>query len=714
MTPTADSVLPGSVRSVYSNVQGDSNVSVSWQANGGSLVDSIGYTTWTAPQTPGVYTVTATSVVDNTQNAIATFTVIGDAVLKVSNIPMQVTAFKNQPIDIQSIIWGSTNTAVSWTNSGGTLFGNGREVVFSSSVAGTYTVTAASVADNSKTATTTIVVTDNEWPAVATPNKTQPIDCTPTGSGSTYDVTSEAEMDLVPWSTLGAGDTVRIHAGVVYHKQILISTSGTDSQPIRVCGVPDLAGNLPELNGVNATAKAGSNYGSAPYAIQTYGGIVIYDASAPYWGGAVYPKNIIIEGLKITGYHPTNSCHDLSVGGALTPYVNGAAPVRIQHGGNITIRGNDFQNSGNGFFVMSNVSVESKTTRNLLVEGNYFFDNGVTTYEHQSYIQAFGLVVQGNYYDHSKIGVEGSQLKTRSVQQFIRYNYLEPAGRVFDLVEIQDSPGLVFPWIGIQANELTNTSASDVVSNYESYQNRYVYGNIVHNITANTAVYKTSASVIHVSADNDQTYQPGGSVYFYNNTLWLSLVSGQTSNWRNTIIDGGPYGTAINSHTVFPHSEITNNAIYIAQPSPASGMAFFWNSRQADRVMLGKNWISAGWGTGNLVGGDGTGIRNTAGDNPLAVWQGGQLSTQVSGIGNLLTGASMPFDSSTYVPINASPLINSASALTGLATTLPPLMQYSPTSYLMSVRDNVQDIGAISYAGVDATAPRAPSGLFVL
>jgi hypothetical protein len=36
VTPSTSSVLPGSIRSVYSNVQGDANTAVTWSASGGS------------------------------------------------------------------------------------------------------------------------------------------------------------------------------------------------------------------------------------------------------------------------------------------------------------------------------------------------------------------------------------------------------------------------------------------------------------------------------------------------------------------------------------------------------------------------------------------------------------------------------------------------------------------------------------------------------
>lgn len=683
--PTSDTVLPGSERSVYSNIQGDANVGVTWSASGGTLVNSPGYTTWTAPSVAGDYLVTGTSSADPSKSATTTFTVISTAIVRVSNVPAQVTIFKAQPQIIQSVLWGNTNTAVKWSSSGGSLTGTGREVVFSADTAGTYTITSTSNADNTKKATTTVVVTNNPWPGRATANKTMPVDCTATGSGATYEVTNELEMDTVPWSTLGAGDTVRVHPGT-YHKQILLSTSGTDSQPIRICGVSDSSGNLPILDGTNASAAKGSKYGTGLGNMQMFGGIMIYSwdgAHSGYYLGAVYPKNIVIEGLKITGFNRSNSYTDLSTG-LVTAYHKGAAPIRAQHGGNITIRGNDLSSNGNGLFTMCK-SMESGVTRNLLVEGNYFHNNGVANdyLEHQSYLQSFGLVVQGNHYDYPLVGMPGSQLKTRAVQQFIRYNYFEPAPRILDLVEVQDATNIVFPWVGVETAELRNTTPIDVVSNYEAYQHRFVYGNILHN--SGSAI--TGAWWLHAAGDNTQSTNPGGTTYFYNNTIWSSIDAG--SNWRSGLVDLGPYGDAYTSHSIWPSVRLTNNAIWL------NGLAtklFFWNRYKADRVIIDKNWVTQGWGTGDIKGGDGTGIASASATN---MWPGGQLNTQVSGIVNLVAGSSVPFDPVTFAPTNASPLIKASVALPGLSASLPPLMQYSPVTHLMTQRATLLDMGAV-------------------
>jgi hypothetical protein len=515
-------------------------------------------------------------------------------------------------------------------------------------------------------------------------------------------VNSEATMNAVPWSTLGAGDTVRIHAGTVYHKQILISTSGTASQPIRVCGVSDGSGNLPELSGANATAKAGENFGTAPYSLQGYSGVLVNKAGTAYYGGQNYPKYIIIEGLKLSGYHQSNIYADVN-DGVSKNYVSGAAAIRINRGGYITLRGNDISGCGNGYFTMSNNGVESYNTRNLLIEGNYFHGNGNngSYLEHQNYLQAHGLVVQGNYYGNTLTGMLGSQFKARTVQQFVRYNYFEPAARVIDLVPVQDSPALVFPWVGLDAGELVNTSASDVVANYEAYQNAFVYGNIIHNRGISPAGW-----VIHYAADStDQEANPGGTLYFYNNTINLSVISGESPGWRSGIVDLGVYGTPITTHTIWPTARLTNNDIHIRNNN--SGPVFFWNRFKSDRVILYKNWVSTGWGTGDTSGGDGTGISNTNGENLAGIWQGGFLNTQVTGVANLIADTTLPFNATTYVPNDGGPLLSASTSLPDKAAALPALMQYSPVTGVMSLRPTARDIGAVEY--VSGSPSKIPS-----
>src|SRR5262244_2927515 len=73
------------------------------------------------------------------------------------------------------------------------------------------------------------------------------------GFGQAY-----GSIGAVPWNNLTAGDTVRIHwrsaaQGGDYHEKINISGQGTADKPIQVLGVPGPNGELPVINGANAT-----------------------------------------------------------------------------------------------------------------------------------------------------------------------------------------------------------------------------------------------------------------------------------------------------------------------------------------------------------------------------------------------------------------------------------------------------------------------------
>ena len=714
VSPAVESVLPSSSWEVYSNVSGAADPSVNWNASCGTVAASPGYVTWTAPSSAGTCTVTATSNADPTQSASSTFTIV-NATLRISNIPMQATVYKDQPIDIQSIVWGSTTTAVAWSSSGGSLTTSDREAVFSASAPGTYTVTSTSAANNAQSATTTIVVTADEWPNAATPNRTMPIDCIPVGSGNTYEVTSEATMDAVPWRALGPGDTVRIHPGT-YHRQFVISTSGSPSEPIRVCGVPDSSGNLPEISGANAVATPGAQFGAGANSTQDMGGIQIYNYGGSYYGGANYPSNIVIEGLKIDGFNNTNSytANDTGLQTSFGPFTSG---IRIQRGSNITLRGNEIAWNNNGIFSLSNNSVESEVTRDLLVEGNYFHDNGRAGDggEHQSYLQAFGEVVQGNYYGYTLLGATGVQIKTRTSQQFIRYNYFESTPyAILDFPYIDGDGGFVFPWLGLDSAELANTSPEDVVANYESYQDIYVYGNVFHNVDG------PHSGPIYFFFDTDYyDLNPGRNLYIYYNTFYQSLTrTAAYPHWADSLLNFGPYSAPLNDHSVFPTGMLTNNAIYIDQ-SPASPTPFMWNANMADRVNLDRNWISTGWGTGipgtgEPPSGYGSGISSYT-VPPSYTWQYGQLQAWVLGVNNLLSDATLPFDPITYQPHAGSALIDATVKLPNEAASLPPLMQYNPASFLMSPRATLNDIGAVGFSTValapDSTPPTIPGGV---
>src|SRR6516164_8925078 len=70
------------------------------------------------------------------------------------------------------------------------------------------------------------------------------------GPGQAY-----ASIGAVPWDNLQPGDQVLIHwQANPYHEKILLSASGTASQPIQIIGVPGPQG-LPIIDGDGATTS---------------------------------------------------------------------------------------------------------------------------------------------------------------------------------------------------------------------------------------------------------------------------------------------------------------------------------------------------------------------------------------------------------------------------------------------------------------------------
>ncbi len=82
------------------------------------------------------------------------------------------------------------------------------------------------------------------------------------GSGTDYQVGPGngqlASLDLVPWESIKAGDTVRIfYKSDPYRGKILLTAQGTEDKWIRVCGVKGPNGQRPIIDGENAVARLG-------------------------------------------------------------------------------------------------------------------------------------------------------------------------------------------------------------------------------------------------------------------------------------------------------------------------------------------------------------------------------------------------------------------------------------------------------------------------
>ena len=147
VSPSTVSLSTGGQKQFTASVSGSSNTAVTWAASGGSVTSGGLYT---APSSAGTYTVTATSAADSTKSASAVVTVSQPAQVSVSISPTTASISTGAQKQFAASVSGSTNTAVTWTASGGSVTSGGLYTAPSS--AGTYTVTATSAADSTKSA----------------------------------------------------------------------------------------------------------------------------------------------------------------------------------------------------------------------------------------------------------------------------------------------------------------------------------------------------------------------------------------------------------------------------------------------------------------------------------------------------------------------------------------------------------------------------------
>jgi len=252
ISPTSASLFTGGTQQFTATVTGTTNNAVTWSATGGTVSASGLYT---APDMAGTYTVTATSAADTTKSGSATVTVAAPVAVSIS--PTSVSLYTGGIQQFTAAVTGTTNTAVTWTASGGTVSSSG--LYIAPGTTGTYTVSATSVADNTKSASAIVTVTAppisvSISPSVATvvEGGAQQFTATVTGTTNT----------AVTWAATGGtvSSTGLYTAGTTLGVYTVTATSAADntsSATARVTVGPNLTGNwvfvltLLDSNGAN-------------------------------------------------------------------------------------------------------------------------------------------------------------------------------------------------------------------------------------------------------------------------------------------------------------------------------------------------------------------------------------------------------------------------------------------------------------------------------
>ncbi len=233
-------------------------------------------------------------------------------------------------------------------------------------------------------------------------------------------------IGAVPWESLQPGDTVLIYyRATPYKEKFVLCRQGTAAAPITVRGIGGPNGELPVIDGNGATTRSVLNYWN-----QERGVIKIGGANTP---PDTLPKYITLENLDIRSARTPYSF--MAANGTTQNYTTNASSIYVEKGENIIIRNCRIHDSGNGFFVASSDSLAS---RNILVEGNYIYDNGIegSIFEHNNYTAAAGITFQYNRFGPLRPGCPGNNLKDRSAGLVVRYNWIEGGNRQLDLAGV--------------------------------------------------------------------------------------------------------------------------------------------------------------------------------------------------------------------------------------------------------------------------------------
>jgi hypothetical protein len=353
------------------------------------------------------------------------------------------------------------------------------------------------------------------------------------------DIGMLANIGDVPWESLGPGDRVLIHWRYTpYKEKWVICRSGTAEEPIVVSGVPGPAGELPTIDGRNATTRTDLSYWNEERGVIKIGG-----ASTP---ADTLPAHIVVENLDIRSGRPPFAFTNDS--GSASSYHSNAAAIYVEKAEHLTIRNCILRDSGNGLFV----GAYAGQTRDILIERNWIYDNGIegSYYEHNTYTAAIGITYQFNRMGRLRNGCGGNNLKDRSAGLVVRYNWLEDGNRQLDLVDAEDS---------------------DVLVNHPDYSTTFVYGNVLIESDG-----EGNSQILHYGGDSGTTaaYRKG-TLHFFHNTV-ISTRSGNTTLVRLSTNDEA--------------ADVRNNIIY----TTASGSHLAMLAADG-HLELRTNWMMDGW-----------------------------------------------------------------------------------------------------------------------
>ena len=658
-------------------------------------------------------TLTATSVDDGTKTATIPFHVCdttGSAYVDVE--PSYNQAFQGQLKTLQSYVIGYTNQNVTWSILSQPAGGNGafvdtvnRDTQFSATVTGRYVLKATSAANSGLSGTAIIYVSPNALPRAVTPNKTEPTECyvDPAFTGPDFEVgpartyTTLKSIGTVAWTVTGA--LIRIHndditgmAPTTYHEAMQIQANGTATQPMYICGVADSLGNLPVIDGSNATEDsrdspylAGAGALKFVYTNSNYG--------LGYEVGSTGPDYVSVTGIRIQNFNDNYSYYP-NGSPTLTPYT-GAAGIYVRAGRHVHYEGIDMNNVGWGVLDNNNTTYtgSSMTLFHQFIGGHISNFSDTNSYsEHALYMEAFYTLIEGNLIENPTASDNGNFMKVRGGTAIIRYNGLigQLGGNTiafpdmedtFQFVSVDDNLGPIggtcgqSVWCTITSNNIT---IPHLVQNEEALAHDYVYGNVLSNPNAMgfPALQYGSYSAPNECPPCTNMADRQGRLYFWNNTIDKPTDS--------VITTANPY-----TGSYFPplpqYSFTTVSAYNNAYWNASSPFVLAYDTTAI--YNLQTNMFPTGVMSLTPTTGGSGGWGNWTGPYafPLAVPIDGHINGLTSG--NFLTTSTLPYNATTFLPITSSPLIGAGGAITDPEiSAMPVRSQPNVTTGFISAR----------------------------
>jgi len=364
----------------------------------------------------------------------------------------------------------------------------------------------------------------------------------PFAAGATYEVGPGRALESiaqVPWESLAAGDTVLVHwkeGG--YHEKFGVFGRGTEEKPITVSGVPGPGGELPVIDGRDATTREGLAFYNEDRSVCQVGGLR---------GDEGVATNIVIENLELRSARAPYTFTDSA--GEERTYRPIASSIRFNVCDGVTVRNCIIRDSGNG-------TLSSPTTANITIEGCLYTENGLDKSDphsvgvHQTYTQAKGILYQYNHFTPQREGCLGSNLKDRSSGNIIRYNWIEGGNKQIDLPDSSDRDEIMLD---------------------PRYKETFVYGNILIEPDGDG-----NPEMVTYGGDmGDPSKYRKGTLYFYNNTV----ISHRSDEWF-----------LIKLKTNDESADVRNNIIYGTGPGELCAMSGWCGT-----LWMSHNWLKRGW-----------------------------------------------------------------------------------------------------------------------